>query len=158
MLDLYSTRIDAILSSEIRTICTANRDEFITPDFQISTVTTETVTNNYMRCEHTGTSGSNGESTGNYEIILYNASCKRSDGTANTHRPMANCRFVSDFNNSTQVQQGHSVGIWNTTTPVDGFSLKRVVYPEFFSTRCLFFSSDFSNFINSQLINVDIRK
>jgi hypothetical protein len=90
--------------------------------------TTETVTNNYMRFEHTGTSGSNGESTGNYEIILYNASCKRSDGTANTHRPMANCRFVSDFNNSTQVQQGHSVGIWNTTTPVDGFSLKRTGY------------------------------
>ena len=40
--------------------------------------TTETVTNNYMRFEHTGTSGSNGESTGNSEIILYNASWKRS--------------------------------------------------------------------------------
>jgi len=87
-----------------------------------------TSTNYYIKFEHSGTSGNNNASTGNYEILLYNASCKKSDGTANTHRPMVQCRYVSDFDNSNQITHGISCGIWNTTTPVDGFTLHRTGY------------------------------
>ena len=85
-------------------------------------------TGGYMRFEHSGTSGNNNESTGNYEILLYNASCKKSDGTASTHRPMVQCRYISDFDNANQIQHGISCAIWNTTTAVDGFALHRTGY------------------------------
>ena len=85
-----------------------------------------TLSDGYQRVEHSGASGNNATRTGHYRIYVYNASQKRSDGTANTHNTYTYIHYVSGFDHSIAITHGISVSRWQTTTsPATGFALQR---------------------------------
>jgi hypothetical protein len=86
----------------------------------------QTMSDGYQRIEHSGASGNTATRVGNYKIYVYNASQKRSDGTANTFHTYTNIHYVSSFDHSVSITHGFSVGRWETTTsPATGFALQR---------------------------------
>ena len=87
--------------------------------------TTGQMTNDYVRLQHSGMAGNSNVDTTNIEMYLYNISNKKSDGTADFHRPYMQS-FTTGYSSGSPYASIHYTGaFWdNSSVDITGFDLK----------------------------------